>query len=135
MKSNNNSAPQGSSLGVKKGKLAPCKTSPNCVSSQAEDKHYLSPINYKNLTQARQVILTLVKELPNSKIIEKKQDYIRAEVKSGFFKFIDDVEFYFSEKEKKIHFRSAARSGYWDLGVNKKRMKEIKDQFANCQKR
>ena len=131
MKNEKTSAPQGSSLGVKNGKLAPCKSSPNCVSSQAKDKHYLSPISYQNLNQARQTILTLLEELPNSEIVEKKEHYIRAEVKSNFFNFIDDVEFYFSEQEKKIHFRSAARSGYWDLGVNKRRMKKIRNEFAN----
>ena len=37
-------------LGYDSGRLAPCKTSPNCVSSQADPKdeqHYIAPIALK----------------------------------------------------------------------------------------
>ena len=126
---NKTSAPKGSTLGVKDGQLAPCKKSPNCVSSQAEGSHYLAPIDYQNLDNAYPKMIEIINSMSNSKIVEKKKNYLRVEFRSGFFNFIDDVEFYFSEEEKKIHFRSAARSGYWDLGVNKKRIKEIKRQW------
>lgn len=130
MKNEKTSAPQGSSLGVDEGKLAPCKSSPNCVSSQAEGKHYLAPLGYEKLKEANRIIVEIIKELPTAEIVEKKKNYIRAEVRSKLFKFVDDLEFYFSEAEKKIHFRSAARSGYWDLGVNKRRIKDIKEKYA-----
>ncbi|MFY0759275.1 DUF1499 domain-containing protein [Metabacillus dongyingensis] len=31
-------------------------------------------------------------------------------------KFKDDVEFHLESREKKIHFRSASRTGYCDFG-------------------
>jgi len=33
-----------------------------------------------------------------------------------------------------IHLRSASRSGYWDLGVNRKRTKEIRFRFEELAK-
>jgi uncharacterized protein (DUF1499 family) len=39
------------------------------------------------------------------------------------------VEFYFP-KEKVIHVRSASRLGYFDLGVNRKRVEQIRKLFA-----
>jgi uncharacterized protein (DUF1499 family) len=36
------------------------------------------------------------------------------------------VEFLFDDEAKTIHFRSGSRTGYGDLGVNRKRMEEIR---------
>ncbi len=58
-------------------------------------------------------------------LVEKSPNYLRAEYKSSVFKFVDDVEFYIDDNQKLIHLRSASRSGYYDFGVNKKRMSEI----------
>jgi len=41
-------------------------------------------------------------------------------------RFIDDVEFVFDDATKMIQFRSASRTGYSDLGVNRRRMEEIR---------
>jgi uncharacterized protein (DUF1499 family) len=43
--------------------------------------------------------------------------------------FVDDVEFYVDGSQKVIHLRSASRVGYWDLGVNRKRMESIRTEF------
>ncbi len=45
------------------------------------------------------------------------------------FGFIDDVEFYLLESENLIHYRSAARSGRSDLGVNRARMDRLIERF------
>jgi len=124
------SAPKGSSLGVTDGQLAPCKDSPNCVSSQAEGKHYLEAFDYQDLASDQQKLIEIIDAMPNSELVVQEEDYIRAEFSTKFFGFVDDVEFYFSQSDKKIHFRSAARSGYWDLGVNKRRIEEIREKFV-----
>ena len=36
----------------------------------------------------------------------------------------------FDDNAKTIHFRSASRIGYSDLGVNRRRMEEIRKAFA-----
>jgi len=50
-------------------------------------------------------------------------------VASSIFRFVDDVEFYFDNAKKLIQVRSASRTGYSDLGVNRRRIEEIRKQF------
>ena len=61
-------------------------------------------------------------DYPRTNIITENPDYIYAEFTSFLFRFVDDVEFYFDEKNKTLHFRSASRLGSGDLGVNRKRV-------------
>lgn len=111
--------------------LGACPNSPNCISSLADDdKHYLDAIEYTvTKEQAKEIILEIVKEEKNSEVITVKDNYIHVIFKSGVFKFIDDLEFVFSEDKNTINFRSAARSGYSDFGVNRKRLERIKKEF------
>lgn len=112
--------------------LGSCPTSPNCVSSleDMEGKHYSEEIGYTgSREEARSAILEIIEGEKNSQVVLAEENYIHAIFKSGFFKFIDDLELYFPEDKKVIHFRSAARSGYSDFGVNRKRIEKIKEKF------
>jgi uncharacterized protein (DUF1499 family) len=119
--------------GIVEGSFYPCPTSPNCVSSMApkEDSHYIEPIVYNNITRdlAKIKILTILKTLKNTTVVEDRDEYIHAEVRSSFFKFIDHVEFYLPKDQNIIHVRSLAKSGYSDFGVNRKRMEKIRVRF------
>jgi uncharacterized protein (DUF1499 family) len=42
------------------------------------------------------------------------------------------VEFLIDPDGKLIHFRSASRTGYSDMGVNRKRMTEIEKSIKNA---
>ena len=120
------------SLGVNNGKLKTCPESPNCVSSQSEDKaHYIAPISYTgSVDKARNTLLSVIKKIKRTNIILVKEDYIYTEFKSAIFRFVDDVEFYFPKNEKIIHVRSASRIGYSDMGVNRKRIENIRELFT-----
>jgi uncharacterized protein (DUF1499 family) len=59
-------------------------------------------------------------------VVEQTDNYIRAQSKSRIFKFIDDLEFYFPTDEQVIHLRSASRVGESDLGVNRRRLEQIR---------
>ncbi|MGH8667382.1 MAG: DUF1499 domain-containing protein, partial [Burkholderiales bacterium] len=39
-------------LGVRDGRLAPCPETPNCVSSQAQGKHYVAPLAFADAPDA-----------------------------------------------------------------------------------
>jgi uncharacterized protein (DUF1499 family) len=67
--------------------------------------------------------------MERAKIITATDNYLHAEFTSAFFHFVDDVELYFEDATKTIHMRSAARSGYYDFGVNRKRLEAIKSQY------
>lgn len=60
-----------------------------------------------------------------TRIVVKGKRYLRAEARSAFFRFMDDVELLADENAGLIHFRSASRIGFGDLGVNRRRMERI----------
>ncbi len=122
-----------SMLGVKEGKFAPCPGSPNCVSTQAQDdKHRIDPIRYTGtMEQAKQRLIQVISSMRRAKVITDTGDYIHAEFTSRLFRFVDDVEFSFDDTNKLINFRSASRKGYSDLGVNRKRMEEIRKRYES----
>ena len=119
-------------LGVREGKLAPCPKSPNCVSTQSTDaKHRIDPFVYTtSIEEARGRLLEIVRATPRTSLVAQEEDYLHVEYRSRLFGFTDDVEFWFDDENKVIHFRSASRKGYSDLGVNRKRMEQIREQFG-----
>ncbi len=121
-----------SNLGVRDGRLAPCPKSPNCVStdSSMDEKHRMEPILYTtSLAEARDRLAEILRGMPRTRVVTLEEDYLHAECRSRFFGFTDDVEFRFDDANKTIHFRSASRKGYSDLGVNRKRMEQIRERF------
>lgn len=117
-----------SSLGVRDGHLSPCPPSPNCVVSQnGDDKHSIEPITYSgDRASARESLLKVLSVVPRTEVVEQTDNYIHTEFKSRIFKFVDDGEFYLPQDEKVIHLRSAARQGESDLGVNRRRIEQIR---------
>ena len=123
-----------SELGVNNGTLAPCPNTPNCVNSQAVgEKQYIEPIRYVGTQQeARVRLLQILKSQKRTKILTTQENYIRAEFTSTFFRFVDDVEFYFPKDpagKTIIHIRSASRVGSSDFGANRKRIEHIRSKF------
>lgn len=119
-------------LGVNNGKLAPCPTSPNCVSSQSSDVgHSIAPLTYTSTPeQAIAKLKSVINSLPRTKIITENKDYLYAEFKSALMGFVDDVEFYLDRKANVIQVRSASRLGQSDLGVNRKRIETIRAKLG-----
>lgn len=116
------------SLGIDNDHLAPCPPSNNCVVSQNGDaKHSIEPIIYHvDSDTAKKTLLKVLTVVPRTEVIEQTDNYIHALSKSRIFKFIDDVEFYLPADESVIHIRSASRVGESDLGVNRRRMEQIR---------
>jgi len=114
-------------------RLAPCPKSPNCVSSLSEDEsHYAAPLAYKaTREEAREKLISVINSMKRSEIVTAEVNYIHATFKSALFGFVDDVEFSFDDQKKIINVRSASRTGYSDLGVNRKRVEEIRKRFVN----
>ena len=121
-------------LGIREGRFVPCPDSPNCISSTItdDDSHYLPPFPYSDAgLDSREVALNRIVEILETptretiRITQTEDDYIRAEFVTRIWRFVDDVEFFFPEDESVIHFRSASRVGYSDLGANRKRIERI----------
>ena len=108
--------------------LVPCPSSPNCVSSKAEDEgHAIAPFRYqKTRPEAKEALKAIVRSLPRTKLVEEDEIYLHFEFTSLLLRFVDDVEFLFDDEAKTIHFRSASRTGRSDFGVNRRRMEDIR---------
>ncbi|BFM39123.1 DUF1499 domain-containing protein [Synechocystis sp. LKSZ1] len=115
-------------LGIQDSHLAPCPQTPNCVSSQATDStHTIAPLAYQGSShEAYQALIRVLGVVPRTKIIEQQENYIRAESQSRLLGFVDDLEFYFPADSGVIQVRSSARLGESDLGVNRRRLEQIR---------
>ncbi|MGJ3250876.1 MAG: DUF1499 domain-containing protein [Elainellaceae cyanobacterium] len=121
-------------LGVKEGKLAPCPDSPNCVNSQSptsDEEHHVEPLTYSSSpSEAMEKLKSVIQTMERTNIVTEDKTYLYAEFSSALMGFVDDVEFYLDESDGVIHVRSASRLGQSDLGVNRKRIEAIREQFA-----
>ena len=93
----------------------------------------MDPIPYTGpLDKARAKLLEVLRNYPRTRIVREEADSLKAECRSAFFHFVDDVDFVFDDTAKCIHFRSASRLGRKDFGVNRKRMEEISAAFRDA---
>ena len=97
-------------LGVKDGRLAPCKRTPNCVSSQADPAdrdHHIAPIAFRG---SMQELRRAAESMERTKLM----------------RYVDDLELYYDEKQGLVHVRSASRLGRRDFGVNRNRVEALR---------
>jgi uncharacterized protein (DUF1499 family) len=114
-------------LGVKDGRLARPKSTPNCVSSQADaadTEHYIAPIPYKG--DAMAAVRKAVEGMTDATVIRQDGGYLYAEYRTKLMRFVDDVEFFYDDKAGLIHVRSASRLGRRDMGVNRARIEAVR---------
>ncbi len=116
-------------LGAREGLLAPCPSSPNCISSQTEiERHQIAPLAFSSDPNAAFARLKRVLSgRSDTTIVDDLPDYLRVELRTMLF--VDDGEFLLDRTNKVIHVRSASRLGYSDLGKNRSRLEKIRRQF------
>lgn len=108
-------------LGVQGGRLLPCPATPNCVSSFGSGEHGMEAISYVGPpARAMDAAVQTLAELPRATLINREGRYARFTVRSAVMRFVDDVEVLVTDTH--VHFRSAARLGEDDFGVNRARM-------------
>jgi uncharacterized protein (DUF1499 family) len=109
-------------LGVTNGRLAPCRRTPNCVSSQADPadaEHYIAP-----LKGSMEAVRRAVEAMPRTTVISATSNYLYAEFRSKLLGYVDDVEFFYDGAA--IQVRSASRLGRRDFGVNRNRVEQLR---------
>tara|TARA_Y100001934_G_C12085225_1_gene646671 strand:- start:267 stop:743 length:477 start_codon:yes stop_codon:yes gene_type:complete len=111
--------------------LKPCPKSPNCVFSLSKNpQNSIHPIRFNgSLISAKEKLKKVIKKFSNAKFVIEAPLYWHIEFTSRWWEFIDDMQIIFDESESQIHLRSASRVGYWDLGVNRRRVEKIRLQF------
>jgi uncharacterized protein (DUF1499 family) len=114
-------------LGVTNGKLASCPGTPNCVNSQSDNPQFkIEPLPAVSIDEIEKV----VNSMERTTIVEKTDTYLYAEFKSKLMGYVDDVEFYLDRAANVVHVRSASRLGKSDLGINRKRVEEIRVKLS-----
>ena len=110
------------------GALAPCPPTRNCVSSQASDPvHAIDPLPDLGGPEATLAgVREVLRGTGRARVVTEADGYLRAEFTSRVFRFVDDVEFLWSDEERVLHVRSASRVGRGDLGANRRRLESIR---------
>ena len=118
-------------LGVIDGHLRPCPSSPNCVCSEDQDEqHGIAPLTYTGdpaaaFARARAAALSL----PRTELIAETANYMHFESTTPLMGFVDDLELQLEPARNQIAIRSASRLGYGDMGVNRKRVEELRAAY------
>lgn len=110
--------------------LPPCPSAPHCVSSLSQDKdHHVPPLSGgPDMATARENLIKVLKSFPRVTYKTVGDNRIHAEFTSLIFRFTDDVDFLIHQNGL-IDVRSASRIGYWDFGVNHRRVEKLRKKL------
>lgn len=114
------------------GRLGACQRWPNCVSSNATDApHAISPLVLKvPAAEGWAAARSAVAGLARTRLIADTPNYLHAECQSALLGFVDDVELHLRASDGVIAVRSASRVGFADLGVNRRRIEDLRAALA-----
>ena len=96
--------------------LGACSNPNNCVFETWE---------VTNADESFKELIDILKNTPRIKIISIEEDYLHALATSRVMKFIDDIEIKKAGKGNILKIKSQSRSGFYDLGVNKRRVNTL----------
>ena len=96
--------------------LGSCSNPNNCV---------FESWKVNNVDKSFKELIEILRNTPRVKIIDIKEDYLHALATSRIMKFIDDIEIKKSEKNNILEVKSNSRTGFYDLGVNKRRINTL----------
>lgn len=121
-------------LGPRDGALARCPKSPNCVSTRARDeKHAIAPLRLDmDQNDAVEAARRAIASMPGSRLVITEEAYIHAEFTSRVFRFVDDLELLYDADLPGFQLRSASRVGQSDLGVNRRRVEELRRRLLGA---
>jgi len=96
--------------------LGACSNPKNCV---------FESWKVTNADESFKELIDILKNTPRIKIISIEEDYLHALATSRVMKFIDDIEIKKAGKGNILKIKSQSRSGFYDLGVNKRRVNTL----------
>jgi uncharacterized protein (DUF1499 family) len=119
-------------LGLVDGRLRPCKSRRNCISTEDRERdHPEPPFAFRDDGEAAlDRLARAIARMPRSRIVERRAGYLRAEFQTSFFRFVDDLEVAVDPAASVLQLRSASRVGNGDHGMNRARLRELRRLFA-----
>lgn len=116
------------------GSLSPCPDTPNCVHTGMRHPTGTEPIYLKaDIEQAELMtgLRQVLEAMPRTAVVTETVEYVHAESTSRLFRFVDDVELLVTE-DRELVVRSASRVGRSDMGVNARRVDELRSALAEA---
>lgn len=112
--------------------FTPCSKAPHCVSSQAEPdsgKH-VPPLAFSaSADGARQALLKTLYARDDATVERADARFVHATFRTTLG-FVDDVTFLIQRQRQVIDVKSSSRIGYYDFGVNRRRVEALRRDFA-----
>jgi uncharacterized protein (DUF1499 family) len=124
------SGPVPPDLGLRSGRLRPCPSASHCV---REDWRVVDP------STALGALAPVINALPGTRIERQEggpsTTYLHATAESRIFGFIDDLELAADPERGLLQVRSESRLGDSDLGVNRRRVEQLREALGLPQPR
>ena len=123
-------------LGPTDGGLAPCPETPNCVHTglrhpEGTEGMRLAPAWEGEPAAALDSIATVVEGMTRTAVVERTDRWLHAEATSLLFRFVDDLEVLVRD-DGEVVVRSASRIGRSDMGVNGRRVAELRARLVEA---
>lgn len=101
----NNRTP--TNFGMTNGSFARLPKTPNGISSQTSDlRKKIDPLPFnQNLTESKSSLKIILAAFEGMNILTEGKNYIHVISTSKTMRFHDDIEFFFDERSKVVHFR------------------------------
>lgn len=109
-----------------------CPDRPNCVSSiEAREDYQVPPFPILGSpASSLRRLAEIIRQEPRAEIRQLSEVFLYATFTSQLFGFVDDVYFGVNAAGTEIRVKSSSRVGYWDLGVNRRRVELIRSQIG-----
>ncbi|WP_158583469.1 DUF1499 domain-containing protein [Salinisphaera sp. Q1T1-3] len=111
--------------------FSPCPSAPHCVSSQApadSDRHIAPFVFDEDGASAHRALLDVLAEADRVEILSDKPQFVHATFRTRMG-FVDDVYFIIHADRRIVDVKSASRVGYYDFGVNRRRVERLRAAF------
>lgn len=116
------------------GSLSPCPDSPNCVHTGMRHPEGTEQIYLSEDVESSELMAGLrgaLEAMPRTVVVTQTVDYLHAESTSRLFRFVDDLELLVTP-DRELVVRSASRVGRSDMGVNARRVDELRSALATA---
>ena len=112
--------------------ITPCSSAPHCVSSKnaVDSARHVDAFKFDGSTeQAHAALLQALHSHEDARIESDVMPVVRSTFHTTVG-FVDDVTFVFRDDAKLIDVKSRSRIGYYDFGVNRRRVEQLRTEFA-----
>lgn len=118
-----------SALPAERTQFPPCPTAPHCVSSLAVESEQTIPAINAQTRAEWQLLQDTLLTMPRTMLVAQNVHYLHVSVSSAILRFKDDVELRYYPDKNLVEIRSSSRVGYYDFGVNRRRLETLRDNF------